>query len=792
MGRQRLGPSIWVSLNTIALAVLICTTALVSLYVVVYSRAALHSDSALKSVLATIALEEHRLVPYGWTFANGDTLLVTPYTLLVPLQRIFGMSFATNATATLICFLGMLCAAYYLARVISPGPRTQAFTACALTACMLSAANLEFIAAQGAYSLYTALSLPLFALLLRPPAGIWKWSPAVLAFALSANNPVRAWVAVFAPAALALAMTWLTSKRGRRAGIHDDLAVLSPLATLGLGAITGHLVYALIIAPAMQNFDAVARMTPASIEHMLFVARQLPHDWFTYFQIDGAWASISIAGRILQMCVWLVSCAIIIAPAIALLSSRFPKELKYAAWLVYALLASGLAPLVLLDGLYQGSMEIRYATLGILVGLVMVPAVVYQMFGEQRRPLFAWITGSLLAISMATSWAWQFKTDPTKPDVHGVSLQQRTALIDMLRKQRVGTAVATYWNSHVLSVLSSGATMVSPVTYNNRLAPFVHHVPNQPPHGTAGSLEAVILDDAELSWDDGAAIVDQLGEPKTRLKANGFNLWIYDRSIVTRIFAVGHRFDMPVPATTVSIESSAAAPACTADDCVVRLHVKNTGQRALATAGKVPMRMGLRGLGRDGKMVADLGRIDFQVPLHPGESDDLVSRVGKLPDGVVDVEACLLQEQVQWLCEKTSRVSDPSIIMLDKPVNPVLVAIVLSGAGLSTCAPAANATCRAELTVRNVGKVALNGPGSKPLVIGYRAHRPPSLGGGVVEGRVGLPYPLVPGAEMTVPVILEAGSARLDFQVCVLQEHVAWLCERTRTRTGAAIPAGAR
>ena len=792
MGRQRLSPSTWVNLNTIALAVLLGTTALVSLYVIVYSRAVLHSDSALKSVLATLALEEHRLVPYGWTFANGDVLIATPYTLLVPLQRIFGMSFATNATATLLCFFAMLCATYYLARTISPGPRAQAFTACALAACTLSAANLEFIAAQGAYSLYAALSLPLFALLLRPPTGIWKWSPAVLAFALATSNPVRAWVAVFAPAILALAVTWLTSQRKKHEKTQDDLAVFAPLATLGLGAVTGHLAYALIIAPNMQNFDAVARMAPAPIGHMVFVARQLPRDWLTYFQVDGAWASLSIAGRILQLGVWLVSSAVFAAPAVALLSSRFPKELKYAAWLTYALLASGLVPLVLLDGLYQGSMEIRYATLGILAGLAMVPAVVYQLFGEQRRPLFAWITGSLLVISVATSWTWQFKTDPASPDVHGVSLQQRMALIDVLREQHVGTAVATYWNSHVLSVLSSGTTMVSPVTYSSRLAPFFHHVPNEPPHGTAGAMEAVILDDAELSLDNGAAIVDQLGEPKTRLRIDGFNLWLYDSNIVTRIFAVGHRFDGPVPASKVSIESSAAAAACTVDDCVVRVYIRNTGQLALATAGKAPMRVGLRGLGGDGKVVADLGRIDFQVPLYPGESDDLASRIGRLPDGVIGIEACLLQEQVQWLCEKTSRVSDPSIASLEQPVDPVLVAIVLSGEDLSTCAPAAGAPCRTELTIRNVGKVALNGPGSKPLVVGYRAHRPPSLGGGIVEGRVGLPYPLVPGAEVTVPVVLEAESARLDFQVCVLQEHVAWLCERTRTQATTAAPADAR
>lgn len=771
----------WRRIDVLSFVALLATTACVGHYLMSDLQSGLHSDSALKSVLAAVALDEHRLVPHGWTFANGDILTTTPYALLVPLQGFFGMSFATNAAASLLCLLAMAGALYALARTISTGPRAQAFVACALATSALSSANLEFIAAQGAYSLYATLALLLFALLLRPASGIARWMPALLAFTLVVSNPKRAWVMVLAPAMLAHVAAVLTGAYQRAPGLRGRLSALlsPPLLSMTAGAIGGHFLYLLFIVPTLQNFDAVARVTPASIERMLHVAQQLPGDWFRYFQIEGAWASLSIPMRILQLGVWLVACLVPLAPGLVLLSKRSSPNLKYAAWLTYALLASGLLPLIVLDGLYQGAMEIRYATLGILVGLTVLPAWVYQIREDGPRRLFVWTTGLSLVVATATSFAWHSKFTPATPDVHGVSLQQRMALIDTLRAQRVGTAIATYWNSHVLSVLSSGTVMVSPVSYNDRLAPFAHHVPNIPLHGSAGPMEAVILEDAELALDGGAAIIEQVGEPKSKLRTGHFNVWLYEAGTISRIFAVGHRFDEAVPPARVAIESSAAVPACGANDCVVRLHVQNTGQLTLATAGDVPMRIGLRGLDKGGQMLADLGRADFQIPLQPGESDDLMSRIGKLPDGVVSIQACLLQEQVQWLCERTSLGDDPSLVALDRPVDPSSVDVLLSGAGLAACEASEDGGCRADLTIRNKGKFALNGPGSMPLVIGYRARRPASSGGGIVEGRIALPQPLGAGAEVTVPVVLAAADAGLDFQVCVLQEHVAWLCDRT-------------
>jgi len=775
------GAKTWSRIDVLAFVALLATTACVGHYLMFDLRSGLHSDSALKSVLAAVALDEQRLVPHGWTFANGDILTTTPYALLIPLQGVFGMSFTTNAVASLLCLLAMVGALYVLARTISTGPRTQALVACTLATSALSSANLEFIAAQGAYSLYATLALTLFALLLRPASGVARWLPALLAFSLVVSNPKRAWVAVLAPAVLAHTAAILTGVHRHHSGSRGRLAALlsPPLLSMVAGAIGGHFLYLLFIVPTLQNFDAVARATPASVEHMLLVARQLPWDWFSYFQIEGAWTSLSIPMRILQLGVWLIACAVPLAPGVALVSKRSSPDLKYAAWLTYALLASGLLPLILLDGLYQGAMEIRYATLGILVGLTVVPALVYQFGEDGRRRLFVWATGLLLAVSTATSFAWHSKLTSATPDVRGVSLQQRMALIDTLRAQRVGTAVATYWNSHVLSVLSSGTVMVNPVSYNDRLAPFAHHAPNDPLHGSAGPMEAVILEDAELALDGGAAIIEQLGEPRSRLKNGRFNVWLYDAGASSRIFAVGHRFDTPVPPASVAIESSAASPECVVDHCVVRLHVQNTGRLALATAGRVPMRIGLRGLDKAGRMVADLGRVDFQVPLQSGESDDLVARIGKMPDGVASAQACLLQEQVQWLCERTSPGDDPSLVTLDRPVDPSSVQVLLSGAGLSACAASKGVGCRTELTIRNKSKFALNGPGSMPLVIGYRARRPAFSGGGITEGRVAFPQPLGAGAEVTVPVMLAAHEAGLDFQVCVLQEHVAWLCDRT-------------
>ena len=776
---SRTGSRSWV--DALAPIALLIATASVCQFLTDELRAGLHSDSALKSVLAAVALHEGRLVPHSWTFANGDILTATPYVVLVPLQGWFGMSFGTNAAAVIICLLAMLGALYGLARSISSGPRSQALVTCALAASAMSSANLEFLTAQGAYSLYAALAFLLFSLLLRPASGLAGWMPAVLSFLLAASNPMRAWVAVLLPAILAHMAVVLIPVRGQGQTERAGLAALIPLPLLALltGSAAGHLAYALAVMPEVQNFDAAARISPASVEHMRQVASRLPSDWFGYFQVAGAWSSLSIPMRLLQLGVWVIACAIPVAPAVAILSKRTSPSLKHAAWLTYAMLASGLLPLVVLEGLYQGTMEVRYATLGILMGVAVLPALAYQLQQTPRRGLYRWTAGFLLIVATATSFAWQDSATPGTADVRGVSLRQRMALVDMLREQRVGTAVATYWNSHVLSVLSSGTVMVNPVGYGERLAPFAHHVPNEPLHGSAGPLEAVILSDTELAADGGDAVIDQLGEPKSKLKSGSFNIWLYPGGTAAKIFAVGHRFDAAVAADMVAIQSSPALPSCGADDCSVRLRVWNRGRLPLATAGKVPMRVGLRGLGKDGQVLVDLGRVDFQVPLQPGQSDDLVARIGRIPSEVVSIQACLLQEQVQWLCDRTGPADDPSVVPLDQPVDPASVGVVLTGPGPSACKASPGVRCRTLITIRNTGRFALNGPGSRPLVVGFRAQKPGNAGGGLTEGRVVLPQPLGANAEATAPITLEAGDAGLDYQVCMLQEHVAWLCERT-------------
>lgn len=788
MKAKRDHASSWTALDLTAAIALAATIALAGFYLWEGARATLNSDSALKSVLSVVAAGEHRLVPHGWTFANGDILTTTPYTLLLPLQGLLGMSASTSAVATLICFLAMLAGMYYLARTLAPGAKVQALVSCALAASTLSAANLEFIANQGAYSLYAALALPLFALLARSPKGLWNVLPFLLAFALSSSNPKRAWVAVFAPALLALAASALFSSRTAVDNSRSRFVAMfrsSAAWMMLLGAVAGHLVYAFGIAPRIENFDAAANVKMASLERMLFVSRQLPGDWFEYFQVAGPWAALSVGGRIVQLGVWLVSCAVLVTPALALLSKNCSHRVKFAAWLTYALLSAGLVPLIVMDGLYWGAMEIRYATLGLLVGLAVLTVVAQQLLNEHRKPALAWIMCLLMAVALGSASAWPAKIAPDASDARGVSLRQRSELLRVLHSRQVGTAAASYWNSHVLSVLSSGAIMVSPVVYDNWWGPFPHHVPNVPLHGR-GATEAVILEDGELSADGSAAMIDQLGEPRAKLKSGPFNIWVYPRGSIDKLFAVGNRFDHPVQPSQVSIQSSPAVPACSIDGCMVRLQVKNTGQTTLASAGRSPMRVGLRGVSADGKWVADLGRVYFKTPLQPGQSENLGSRIGPLPPGVVSIQACLMQEQVQWLCERT--VISEGTTELDTPVDPASVGLELSGEGFSACRARPAGRCRTTLSLRNSGKLAIGGTSAKPLVIGYRAHRPATSGGGTVEGRIPLAKPLAPGAETHVPVELEPAETGLDFQICLLQEGVAWLCERTTSTAGLSAP----
>lgn len=760
---------------------LTATVGYTALFLFAHYPTLFHSDSALKSAIADVALREGRLLPRGWTFANGDLLTLTPYAFVLPISALSGLNYGGNALASFLSYLAMLAGiAVFMARM-APGRRDVMMAALVLCGCSLGAANLEFLVAQGAYSLYAAFAFVLFALMLGDNGGRKGVAAIFLIAALIASsNDKRALAMVFLPLGLALPISALACGPGRLRQFWLSIANVR-VAALATGALTGALLYRLWLLPSVDNYDAAAQVSLATPEHMWRVLRNLPSDWFEYFRILGHWKELGMGMGLLQAFSWSVAVAILLAPALLLFSRNAIH--RRIGWLTYALIASGFAPLVVLQGLYWNAVEVRYCTLGILLGSIATALVVSKY--EFRWPRTTRLALLALMIGGAiVSMAWLRLSTPANPDARGISLVDRRALIDRLVELRVGTGLATYWNSHVLSVLSSGRVIVHPVGYNDRLGPFPHHVPHAPADGSGGPHQAVILTQSEFSTDHGAAVVRQLGEPTQRLEVGPYVVWVYDKNIADLVYGEGFRFDDAADSSRIGIDTGAGLISqCThAAPCSIHLHLRNTGQDTLASAGRYPMRIGLRGLDAQGNPIADIGRLEFPTPLAPGDEVSVQTKVPPLPDNVVAVRPCLLQEMVNWHCERTTPIqNNPHEV--NEAIAREQLGVKLSTQEVQACR---NPPCSVDVQVRNTGSQTLVSKGRFPLRLGVQAY---NAAGQLVDrdaGRLDFQTALKTGETANLTFELPHTPHASAYRLCLLQEMVSWHCEVTSTDATAA------
>ncbi len=763
----------------------VAAIALVSAYILGGSRALFHSDTALRSVLARVALKEGSLIPHGWMFANGDLLTFTPYPFSLAIEALFGTSFLGNAAASWIAYAALLASLFLALRRALPDSRAHVYLGLALSASMLSAANLEFVATQGAYSLAVAAQVVLATLFIARSRRhrLQLGAIAAIAFLLAMANPKRAWVLSFAPFVAALVALAITDGSYRQ---QARCLVPAAIALLG-GALLGSVTYYVAILPNILNYDAAANVKLASPAFFMSVVKSLPSSWYTYFTIGGGWMEIPTWLRVIQMLAWALATALWIAPVYLIVSPKASSTQRLYAWQAYAFLGAGLAPLCLLEGLYWGPMEIRYASTGIFFGIISVCSALSVIASgparaESGRPGLGILILGLFAVALSAQWQWA--TQPANPDARGVSLSEREALIAMLREERVGSAMASYWNSHVISVLSDGDVFVNPIDYSARISPFAHHVPVAPLHGASGNREALILTRAEMEKYGDHPAIQQIGTPDKVVESGPFVVWIYNRHAVDGVYAADERIDAPVPAASVALtlNRDRIAP-CGTESCKVELQVTNSGQDTLATAGTLPMRIGLQGRAADGTVVVqDLGRIEFVNPLEPRETAKLSATLKNIPAEVTTISACLLQEGVQWLCDRTAvEVALP----LEAPVDPAKAGLTLSVDRLRTCTDAAG--CRQPIVLRNTGDLPINSGGRYPLVIGYRLTRPATDPRTVTEGRLQLAAPVVAGESISLDFVPPPSTDDAEYQVCLLQEQVTWLCERTHYDPGDAM-----
>lgn len=765
--------------------VLACTVIVVSSILFDEYRAIFHSDGAIKSVLAQMAWDEGRFVPRQWVYANGDLMFVGPQFFAILLQPLTGINYESNATADWLVYLCLIAAVYGTCRSLDHAHPRAAIASAAVIAGGLSYPNFEFVIGQGTYGGFAALALVLFALAAREADGTRSRLPALVGALIVSGivcspNPTRAWVTILLPAVVG----WVASNlfrpaptwRARFARLHSPL-----IYAVVFGALAGTAIYRWVLLPSMLNIDAAARLALASPMLVLEHLRALPAAWFEYFRIAGAWSTLSPGLRVIQSLAWMVAVIAVAAPAwVVATPARHGPRLHAFAWIVIAAYATSLGALVLSSELFTGAIEIRYATFAIC-GSLCVAGLLFDGFGDARPQVSRYMLFALAVGGLTVSLAWR-AIHPLDFRSGDATFAEREALIEKLETAGVGATLSNYWQSHVTTVLSEGRVVGYPAVFNTQMSAFVHHMPRAAINTSSARRQAVVLTRGEAAAGTWNAVEYELGAPSQKLDTGAFQAWIYDRDIVRPVLGFGYESDHAVPPERLRVRLSRLVfPPCGArSSCDAWIDATNTGQAPLATAGMRPLRLGLQGLDTDGGLVVhDLGRVDFPHPIASGASDRVKLNLPPSQDGRVSwYRICLVQENVAWLCDRTQ---GPSVHgEIDAPVDPAGLAVALDTPVLPACR-SSNVSCVHDILVRNQGGAALTSRGAMPLRIGVQGL---DDNGQILQwdvGRADFPQALVPGKQTRIQVVVPTGlDERISrIRLCLLQEGIAWYCDKT-------------
>lgn len=650
--QMALGGFIWLCVAvTVALAVrVICQTYLFSL----------NSDGSTPLIITRLGITTGSFIPSDWIYANGDLWILGSRIFLTILYPIFGFGFGVIAAANLCSYIFLVVTVYGTCRLLLPKNHLAAAIGAVIVAGCFSSISFEYIVGEGAYALYTALALAVFALTsskVFDRANLRSSTTTTIlvstaTFIMATSNATRAAITVVAPLLAGHVISYmqrLITSTAQQRPRHN----VANVAASVLGFVAGSVIYKYYLLPTVYTSTGVSGFHLANLSEITEHVTRLPAAWFDYFSI-APWHALSPLLSAIQLLMLFLSFCLIAAPLIVVVSpSTYGDRLTTFAWITLSSYAVSFAALVLTQNMFVDASELRYATFAFSGSACIVAALVAQQL--DKHPVRGLLLTAIVCVApVATIGAWHTIWTPG-----GSTFRDRMALIESLRAQHIGAFLATYWNSHSLSILSNGQVEGYPVGLNENygLGQLPMNSPRKIIYGSAGRLQAVVLTRDQMSPAIAAAIASELGPAASQFRSNQFVVLVYGSDIVKRIYGTGTPIDTRIPSDHLGIElSQDRLPPCRSSSaCIVNVQATNIGEHTLVSFGTKPLRLGIRGVDAQDRTVSpDLGRVDLLSPLSSGASEML--RVVLPPAPNADISAyrlCLLQESVAWHCGRT-------------------------------------------------------------------------------------------------------------------------------------------
>lgn len=521
--------------------------ALLGVYEFVTFKYEVHSDSAVKVLLANEILETGELFPHEWVYANGDVYAFFCHTLALPLVPLFGPGFVTHALVGLLTSLGLLWLTALLLRELA-FPRWQQLAVLALFASGISSLFAENLYGQATYGFIVLLNVAVVVVALafsRKFETTFDRRLFVLLGALSLvvtwNNPKRAAIMLSAPLLAACAGAVLTRMGDGRWSLERLRRIPAVWVALvhGVGAGLGVVCSKLVLSRPLTNVDTAGATTWLStdpiwrnvVHAVLGGLAQVGALPLPGYSVVSAWGMYE-AGRMV-LGVALVWGAI---RAVRALLSSASEAARFVA--LFTAVSGGLSLFFFVftnvPDMSNPMASARYLLPTLYMGLLLLPGLITERpteGGKTSLLLFGAVTCTALIGFMTLAVPGYGSTGRTWSDARSKG-NTRIALMEFLEKEGLRYGYASYWNAGALTLLSDGRLKVRQVHPEGLLAPNHLHSSNRWFRATEWSGETfLLLTQAEFSRVDQKLLDARLGSTARVLSFGAYRVLVYPRNL---------------------------------------------------------------------------------------------------------------------------------------------------------------------------------------------------------------------------------------------------------------------
>src|SRR5450830_107765 len=518
--------------HRLLIAVLVCNLLLLAWYVGVDYRAYLHSDSAVKNVLAQEMLDTASYFPAQWNYVNGDLWVLFTQTLVLPFLLVLPNGFAAHACAGFVTAGLVLHATWLLARLAGHS-RTARLATLIVMSAGLSQNLAENLYGQAASGLLYCMGVWLHVCSVRACQASGRArargtaGAAAIVLLVFWANPQGSAAYYLAPL-LAAAVVALLRRRALPA--RRDLALA---ACLLAAAAAGTLLYVYIRSQANSMGTGVT-LFYATAQAMRDNALRLLDGLFLLFTTLPQPGARVVSGRGIVAGIYQVATALFLFVLLPWTVCRAWRQraAPLEAALVFAL--AGLAAAVFfslattLTSYSSSDGAIRYLVPHLMVLLVLFVGTAVDRYGP-TTPL---AVAALAVVGLFGASSLRTYGPVTAADFTRVHTQQADRMIEFMRQQGLEYGYAPFWDAGRLTVLAAHRVRLRQITIQNGLPVPMRHLSSdrwyQP--DTWRGRTFLLLNTEEQAKFRPDLMAARAGAPAATLDFEGWRFVVYDHN----------------------------------------------------------------------------------------------------------------------------------------------------------------------------------------------------------------------------------------------------------------------